>query len=149
MKVIDILHHDMIVTDLASSGKPDVLSELGVLLARQCSMMTADEITKVLVERERLATTGVGDGVAIPHGKVSGIPGILAAVGISRTGIAFDAVDNLPVHIFFALLAPPDAGGDHLRALAGISRLLKEPEIRDRLMAAREPEEILEIVRED
>ncbi len=146
MKLVDIIHPELICTDLTSSGKTDVLSELGTLLANKIETVDANEITKILVERERLATTGIGEGVAIPHGKTEGIETIYAAVGISRTGVPFDAVDNDPVHIFVALLAPLSSSGDHLRALARISRLLKDPGIRSQLMGVRETQELFDIL---
>ena len=150
MKLAEIIHPELICTDLTSSGKTDVLSELGALFAGKLPAVDTNEITKILVERERLATTGIGEGVAIPHGKADGIDSIYAAVGISRTGVPFDSIDNLPVHIFVALLAPLSSSGDHLRALARISRLLKDPQIRDQMMGVREAEELFDIlVRED
>jgi PTS system nitrogen regulatory IIA component len=150
MKLVDIIHPELICTDLTSSGKTDVLSELGELFANKVQTVGANEITKILVERERLATTGIGEGVAIPHGKTDGIDALFAAVGISRTGVPFDSIDNAPVHIFIALLAPLSSSGDHLRALARISRLLKDPDIRGQLMGVREKEELFDIlIRED
>jgi PTS system nitrogen regulatory IIA component len=150
MKLVNIIHPELICTDLTSSGKTDVLSELGALFTKKIQTVDANEITKILVERERLATTGIGEGVAIPHGKTDGIDTIFAAVGISRTGVPFDAIDRDPVHIFIALLAPLSSSGDHLRALARISRLLKDPDIRSQLMGVREAEELFDIlIRED
>ena len=150
MKLADIIHPELICTDLTSSGKTDVLAELGELFGGKLRSVDADEITKILVERERLATTGIGEGVAIPHGKTDGIDTLYAAVGISRTGVPFDAIDSLPVHIFVALLAPLSSSSDHLRALARISRLLKDPEIREQMMGVREAEELFDIlIRED
>ena len=149
MKLVDIIHPELISVDLKSRGKVDVLAEFGALMASHNKIVDEKTITRTLVERERLATTGVGDGVAIPHGKVEGLKEILAAVGISRTGVQFDAVDGEPVHIFVALLAPLSSSGDHLRALARISRLLKEPDIRNRLIDAETAQELYEVIREE
>ena len=149
MKLVDIIHPERIRVDLISGGKMDVLSELGGLLSGDGALVGADAVTQTLVDRERLATTGVGGGVAIPHGKLEGLRSILAAVGISRTGISFDAVDNAPVHIFVALVAPLNSSGDHLRALARISRLLKDPSIRRRLIEARSSEDVYDIIRQE
>lgn len=149
MKLIDIIHPERIRVDLTSSGKMDVLSELGALLSGGNEAFHADAVTQTLVDRERLATTGVGGGVAIPHGKLEGLKSILAAVGISRTGISFDAVDKAPVHIFVALVAPLNSSGDHLRALARISRLLKDPIIRRRLIEARSAADVYEVIRQE
>jgi nitrogen PTS system EIIA component len=142
MKLVDLIQPDAVKADLESSGKMDVLAELGGLLSRSCPNLEADEITRILVERERLATTGVGDGVAIPHGKAGNLDELAGAVGLSRTGIPFDAVDGEPVRIFFALIAPLNSTGEHLKALARISRLLKDPDFRERLTSCRGAEEI-------
>ena len=149
MNISNITGLESIATDLKSNGKMDVLSELGDLLASRIQDVSSQEITKVLVDRERLATTGVGSGVAIPHGKLSGINSIFVAFGISKTGIDFGAVDNAPVHIFVALIAPLDSSGDHLRALAQISRLLKDPDARDRLKSAGDGKQLLKILEEE
>jgi PTS system nitrogen regulatory IIA component len=149
MNLVEIITPESICTDLTSSGKLDVLAELGELLSKQAQGAGAEAITKTLVERERLATTGVGGGIAIPHGKLETIKKISAAVGISRTGVPFDALDGEPVKIFVALLAPLASSGDHLRALARISRLLKDPECRARMIEAADAQEIYKIVKED
>lgn len=149
MKLIDIIHPERIRVDLTSGGKMDVLSELGALLASGNSTVSVEAVTHTLVDRERLATTGVGGGVAIPHGKLEGLKTILAAVGISKTGIPFDAVDNAPVTIFVALVAPLNSSGDHLRALARISRLLKHSTVRRRLIEARSSQEVYEIIKQE
>ncbi len=149
MKLVEFIHLDLICTDLTSSSKMDVLAELGTLLASNNEQIEGTKATEILVERERLATTGVGEGIAIPHGKLEGLENILAAVGISKTGIPFDAVDDLPVNIFVALLAPLDSSGDHLRALARVSRLLKDPDIRKHMITARTPESVFEIISDE
>ncbi|MCP4675811.1 MAG: PTS sugar transporter subunit IIA [Deltaproteobacteria bacterium] len=146
MKLVDIIHPSRICTDLKSKGKMDVLAELGELLAEQGDDAKIQSITKTLVDRERLATTGVGHGVAIPHGKIEGLKSIVAAVGISRTGVPFDAVDDKAVHIFIALIAPLNSSGDHLRFLARISRLLKSPDIRARFIEAHDAEELFDMI---
>lgn len=149
MKLETIITPETICTDLASAGKLDVLGELGELLARGSSRLSPAAVTRILVERERLATTGVGEGVAIPHGKSDVLTQIVASVGISRTGVPFDSIDGAPVHIFVALMAPQSSSGDHLRALARVSRLLKDPAVRERLMGARTPQDAFEIIIEE
>ena len=149
MRIADFIKLDNICADLKSTGKMNVLAELAKLLEGDCPNTDEDQIAKILVERERLATTGIGDGVAIPHGKLSGIDGICAAIGISRTGIPFDAVDENPIHIFVALLAPQHSTGDHLKALARVSRLLKDPAFRNRLLESKTPTEIYNTLLEE
>jgi PTS system nitrogen regulatory IIA component len=142
MKLADFIDSGAISADLTSTSKMDVLAELGELLARICPEESAKDIAGILVDRERLATTGVGEGIAIPHGKSASLATIRGAVGISRTGISFDAVDGQPVHVFVALLAPLASTGDHLKALARISRILKEPTLRARLLEAASAAEV-------
>ena len=149
MRIADFIKLDNICADLKSTGKMNVLAELAKILEGDCPNTDDDQIAKILVERERLATTGIGDGVAIPHGKLSGIDGICAAIGISRTGIPFDAVDGNPIHIFVALLAPQHSTGDHLKALARVSRLLKDPAFRNRLLESKTPTEIYDALLEE
>lgn len=149
MRIADFIKLDNICADLKSTGKMNVLAELAKILEGDCPNTDEDQIAKILVERERLATTGIGDGVAIPHGKLSGIDGICAAIGISRTGIPFDAVDENPIHIFVTLLAPQHSTGDHLKALARVSRLLKDPAFRNRLLESKTPTEIYNTLLEE
>jgi nitrogen PTS system EIIA component len=150
MKISEFLLPEAVTSDLVSSGKLDVLSELGGLLASVCPNSNEDDIVAALVERERLATTGIGDGVAIPHAKSDRLTEIRGALGISRTGIPFDSVDGKPVHIFVALLAPQGVAGEHLKALARISKLVREPDFRNRLMTTQNARELYDaIVEED
>jgi len=149
MKIKDFISPASISVDLGSSAKMDVLAELGGLLAKASPRADEETITRVLVERERLATTGIGEGVAIPHGKLGDVSALCGAVGISRTGVQFDSVDGNPVHIFVALLAPANSASDHLKALARISRLLKDPDLRARLLEAKVPREAHDILLEE
>ncbi|MBN2527777.1 MAG: PTS sugar transporter subunit IIA [Deltaproteobacteria bacterium] len=150
MQIKEFLLPEAVTSDLESSGKLDVLSELGKLLSGVCKGASEADIVAALVERERLATTGIGDGVAIPHAKSDKLTEIRGALGISRTGIPFDAVDGKPVHIFVALLAPQGVASEHLKALARISRLVREPDFRNRLMTTQSARELYQaIVEED
>jgi nitrogen PTS system EIIA component len=147
MKLSEHLQPERISTDLSSSNKLEALTELGVLLAKPGNGPDTTEITKALLERERLATTGVGEGVAIPHAKLSGLEENRIAIGISRTGVDFDAIDGARVKIFFALIAPLSSSGDHLKILAQISRLLKDPEIRQRLIDVSDAATFISLIR--
>ena len=149
MKLSEHLKPELICTDLSSTNKLEVLTELGELLATVEDGPEAAEISKALLERERLATTGVGEGVAIPHAKLGELSGNRIAVGTSRTGVDFDAIDGGLVRIFFALIAPLASSGEHLRVLAQISRLLKDPEIRQRLIDAPDPESFISLIRSE
>jgi PTS system nitrogen regulatory IIA component len=138
MKITEIISEQSISAGLVSTEKKRVLAELSALLSNGSRGVRAEQILEVLQERERVATTGIGDGVAIPHGKVPGLARVIAAVGVSHDGVPFDAVDGADVHVFVALLSPAGGGaGDHLRVLARLSRLLREPAFRAELMAQR------------
>lgn len=150
MNFSDFLTPEAVSADLESSGKLDVLAELGAMLARVCPSADKEQITAALVERERLATTGIGEGVAIPHAKIDSLDKVVGAAGISRTGIQFDSIDGQPVHVFVALLAPTGSTTDHLKALARISKLARNPEFRKQLLGTRSNEEAFEaIITED
>ena len=100
----------------------------------------------VLLERERLGSTGIGDGIAIPHGKLSGLEEMVVSFGRSREGIAFEAMDGKPVHLFFLLMAPENSAGQHLKALAKISRMLKDANFRKSLLEAKMHEDLFRII---
>jgi PTS system nitrogen regulatory IIA component len=145
MKIIDILSKDRIVPSLGSRGKRDVIEELvGVLPTNGLDPV---RLVHVLMEREKLGSTGIGDGVAIPHGKLGEITHLLAAFGRSRTGVEFDSLDGKPAHLFFLLVAPEDSAGIHLKALARISRLFKDSQFRHTLMTAKDQDELYRIIR--
>src|SRR5690606_32449603 len=125
-----------IEASLRATDKTSVMEELAGLLARRVPGVGPKKLYDVLLDRERLSSTGIGDGVAIPHGKLAGIPGLTAAFGVSRSGIDFEAIDGKPTHLFFALLAPENSAGIHLKALARISRLFKNPNFRKAIVEA-------------
>ena len=135
MKILDFVRPELVVADIRARDKQSVLAELAALLASQVADIDADALTRVLVERERLASTAIGEGVAIPHGKM-GIDRLVGCVGLSRQGIDFESMDGRPTHLFFVLVAPENSTGIHLKALARISRLFKDPDFRSRLMLA-------------
>ncbi len=137
MRLHQILKEEFLSDNLLSDNKQDVLAELiNVLIASGLPMDKAKAID-VLQQREKLGSTGIGDGVAIPHGKVSDLPNLVIAFGRSKKGIPFDAVDGKPVHLFFLLMAPENSTGQHLKVLAKISKLLKTPEFRRKLIDAK------------
>ncbi|MCL4235331.1 MAG: PTS sugar transporter subunit IIA [Deltaproteobacteria bacterium] len=127
MRIVDYLPPGVIAPDLAAPGRDEALRELVALIARHEPDLDPDEAFRALRERERLGSTGVGDGVAIPHAKVPGLRRILAAFGRSLAGIDFDSIDAKPAHLFFAILAPDNSVGAHLSLLARISRVCQSP----------------------
>ena len=138
MKLKDILKKIAVCGDLKSTDKKDVLVELAKLSAEAYPNLSSDQVLQVLLEREKLGSTGVGNGVAIPHGKIPGLNTIIAVFGRSKKGIEFQSHDQKPALLFFVLLAPENVVGIHLQALARLSRLLKEESTRNKLFEVKD-----------
>lgn len=134
MNMKDVLKESCVIADLKGGTKKDVLTELISALKESGFIPNVGEAVSVVLEREKLGSTGIGEGVAIPHGKMKGIGHVLCAFGRSKKGVDFDAVDEKPVHIFFLLLAPEDSAGLHIQMLSRISRILRDPSFRKRLI---------------
>ena len=150
MKITEILSSELVEPDLKGQTKPEVLSELASLLAAKHSGIDLRSLTAVLSERERLGSTAIGDGIAIPHGKVRGVGQILGAFGRHIKGVDFESLDGKPTHLFFLLVAPEDSTSLHLKALARVSRLFKDAAFRESLLAAGDAAEIFRrLVEED
>ena len=149
MKVMEFLDVSAISLDMKSATKKDAIAELCELLTAQGKVKNNDAVVTALMEREKLGSTGIGQGVAIPHGKSDGVQDLVAALGISRKGIEFEALDGEPVHIIFLLIAPANSAGQHLKALARISRLLKDKFFRQSLKDAKSVEDIQKIILEE
>ena len=148
MNLTEILKRDFILEELEARNQHDVLAELVGVFAKGGVRFDPEAMLQVLLERERLGSTGIGDGIAIPHGKLQGLDEILLSFGRSSEGIAFDAMDGKPVHLFFLLMAPENSAGLHLKILAKISRMLKDPALRDNLLRAKSKERIWRIIEE-
>ncbi|MCJ2163915.1 MULTISPECIES: PTS sugar transporter subunit IIA [unclassified Pseudodesulfovibrio] len=136
MKLGEYLAKELILPDLVSVTKSDVLKELIVPLGDKYPEMDTDQAVRVLLEREKLGTTGIGDGIAIPHGKLDDLDKVVVVVGRSQKGVEFEALDHNPCTFIFLVLAPEQVAGMHLRVLAQISRLLKDEEFRKAFQAA-------------
>src|SRR5687768_17201110 len=149
MRIVDFIREDLILPELTAKAKLDVLAELAGHLASHHEGVGTEELVKVLVERERLASTAIGEGVAIPHGKLDAVGRLVACVGRARGGVDFDSMDGQPTYIFFVLVAPENSTGIHLKALARISRLFKDPEFRQRLLAAPDAHEVYRTIAEE
>ena len=141
MKILDNLKAEAIIADLRATDKKGVLQELTSVLT-EVSEVSQEEMVRVLLERERLGSTGIGGGIAIPHGKMKSISSLLMGFGRSRQGVDFDAMDGKRTHLFFLLLAPENSTGGHLKMLARISRLLKNSVFKERLMNAEDWREL-------
>jgi PTS system nitrogen regulatory IIA component len=149
MKISELLDPAAIVADLHGVAKREVLAELTDALLKTEPGLSRDDVLRVLMERERLGSTGIGDGVAIPHGKLKDIDRLLISFGLSRHGVDFDSMDGKPAHLFFLLVAPEESVGVHLKTLARISKLLKSTAVRERLQSAVDSAEIHRIIAEE
>ena len=136
MKITDILSEELVVPTLAGTSKEAVLRELACHIARLRPAIDADRLEAVLWERERLGSTAIGDGIAIPHGKLPGLTAVIGAFGRHASGVDFQSLDGKPSRLFFVLVAPEESVGQHLKALARVSRLLKDAAFRERLLTA-------------
>ena len=148
MNLTEILKRDFILEELEARNQHEVLDELVRVFAMGGVRFDPEAMLQVLLERERLGSTGLGDGIAIPHGKLQGLDEILLSFGRSSEGISFDAMDGKPVHLFFLLMAPENSAGLHLKILAKISRMLKDTALRNNLLQAKSKEEIWRIIEE-
>ena len=142
MKLSELLDESNIITDLNARDKKGVLEELVTAVINHEPSIDKHTLVKVLLERERLGSTGIGDGVAIPHGKYHGISQPLVSFGRSRSGLDFESMDGQPAHLFFLLVAPENSANVHLKVLATIARILKNSAFRKSLMEAGSREEI-------
>ena len=149
MKIMDFLNKNAISVNVKSQDKEGVIRELIDLLSNATEIKNKEDLIKAVLSREALGSTGIGQGVGIPHAKSQVVKELVAAFGLSRSGVNFDSLDGEPVHIFFLLIAPEESAGPHLKALARISRMLKDKYFRDLLKKAKDENEILRIIQEE
>ncbi len=148
MNIGELTEKNYIIKDLKSKTKKEVLAELSGVFSEGDVPVNGEAMVEVLLEREKLGSTGIGEGVAIPHGKLQGLENLIVSLGISKSGIDFESLDGNPVHIFFLLMAPENSAGQHLKALAKISRMLKDEDFKKALMKADSTDEMYTIVTE-
>jgi len=149
MKIEDILAPELVIPALRASDKAGVLRELAGLVAEHHPEIDRARLVQALEDRERLNSTALGDGVAIPHGKLPGLKRVFAAFGRSPEGVEFQSLDGKPTRIFFLLVAPEDSAGAHLKALARISRLLKDEPFRTKLLDAADAPALYAAIQEE
>jgi PTS system nitrogen regulatory IIA component len=149
MKVVDFLRPELVIAELGTSPKNEVLARMASHLAGHQAGVDAAALHKVLEEREILASTAIGDGIAIPHGKLDSVGQLVGALGRSTAGLEFDAIDGKPTHLVFMLVAPSTSTGIHLKALARLSRLFRDALFRQRLMEARDGLAMYQVISEE
>ena len=148
MRIQDIIPPEAVVDGLRAETKEGVLRELSEAVCRRLPALSPTRLTAVLMDREGLGSTGIGEGVAIPHGKTRLLDHLVAACGVSPGGMEFDSMDGEPAYLFILLVSPESLRGPHVKALANISRLLKEESVRLGLRQSRTPQEFLSLLRE-
>ncbi|MGD0916027.1 MAG: PTS sugar transporter subunit IIA [Thermodesulfobacteriota bacterium] len=149
MKIIDYLQEEWVIPDLQGTDKDSVLKELSGVLVKPCQVASAEELFQVLLDREKLGSTGIGEGIAIPHGRVRKLKTFLISFGRSIKGVDFDSIDRKSSHLFFLVMAPENSAADNLKLLGRIVTLLKDTTFRKRLMEAQSQRELFQIISEE
>lgn len=149
MKITDILKKEHIIADLAFNDKESVLEEFSDFLESKGTIKNKEALLHALIEREKLGSTGIGENVAIPHAKLDNIDTITTLFARSEKGVEFESLDKKPVHFICLVIAPVNSTGLHLKALARISRLLKNPALRDAILVATEVDKIYSLLTEE
>jgi len=148
MKILDVLHEETIITKLKSKDKKGVLEELVEPVAR-ITGINHEKLVRILMERERLGSTGIDGGIGIPHGKSKELDSLILGFGLSKSGVNFESMDGRPTHIFFLLFTPENSTGLHLKLLARISKILKNDDFKEKLINVSIVDEVLSIIREE
>jgi PTS system nitrogen regulatory IIA component len=146
MKIMDIFRKEYIIEELKAKTKRDVLAELSGVIRPGDGTIKHELMVNTLLDREKLGSTGIGDGIAIPHGKLADLDELIVSFGRSREGVEFDSMDGKPANLFFLLLAPENTTGLHLKALAKISKMMKDNAFRKKLMEAKSKDELYVII---
>ncbi len=149
MTLLEILSSETMIVGLKGNSKEEIIEELVDCLDAGDAISDRDKVLQAVVEREKIMSTGIGDGIAIPHGKSDAVQRLVAALGTHRRGVDFEALDGEPAFVFFLLVSPANVSGPHIKALARISRLLKNDEFKKSLTEASTPAEVLEAIAEE
>ena len=146
MNLLEILSPKSILVDLQGETKEEIIKDLVDALELGEAITDRDKVLQAVLEREKIMSTGIGDGIAIPHGKSDAVARLAAALGTQRRGVDFESLDGEPGYVFFLLVSPANVSGPHIKALARISRLLKNDEFKKKLIEAATPEELLRVI---
>ena len=143
---MDYLNEEWVIPDLQGTDKASILKELSSVLVKPCQVVSVEELLQVLLERERLGSTGIGEGIAIPHGRLKKLKEFLVCFGRSLKGVDFDSIDGKPTQLFFLVMAPENSAVENLKLLSRIVALLKEPSFKKRLIGAGSQRELFQIL---
>ena len=145
----ELLQGDLVIADIKAIDKVGVLREFAAHVLAAGKVLDVEELLRVLLAREAMGSTGIGDGVAIPHGKMHGMSDVLVAFGRSHRGVDYQSMDDKPAYLFFLLVTPEDRPGEHLKMLARISRILKNPALREKLRTVPDGRELRQLILEE
>jgi len=149
MKVLDYLKEEWVIPELQGADKGSVLKELSSVLVKPCQVVSVEELLQVLLDREKLGSTGIGEGIAIPHGRLKKLKRFFISFGRSVKGVDFDSIDGKPSQLFFLVMAPENSAVDNLKLLGRIVTLLKDASFKRRLIEARSQKELFQIIAEE
>jgi len=149
MSLTELLDESAILVNIKATEKREVIEELAATLTACGKVSDSSEMLQAVLEREKIMSTGIGKGVAIPHGKCKTVDKLVGVLGIKKEGVDFQSLDEQPVYLFFLLISPLNVSGPHIRALAHISRLLRHDQLRKRLIATENPHQVLELIAEE
>ena len=149
MKIIDYLDEEWVIPDLQGTDKASILKELSSVLVKPCKATSGEELLQVLLDREKLGSTGIGEGIAIPHGRLKKLKKFFISFGRSAQGVDFDSIDRKPSHLFFLVMAPENSAVNNLKLLSRIVTLLKESSFKKRLIEASTRKELFQIISEE
>ena len=149
MKISDILSSDVIAVDMDVADKEDAIKKIIELSAKSNKILDVEKVTRTINEREKLVSTGVGKGFAIPHGKTDAICDVVAAFIVTREPIDFDSIDGEPVRFIFLLIGKENLLNTHIKLLSRISRLMNKDEFREALLEAKTSEDVLKIFQDE
>jgi PTS system nitrogen regulatory IIA component len=149
MKILDYLQQEWVISELKGTDKRSVLEELSGVLVKPCEAASAEELVRVLLDREKLGSTGIGEGIAIPHGRLKKLKHFFIAFGRSVKGVDFDSIDRHPSQLFFLVMAPENSAVDNLKLLGRIVTLLKDASFKKRLIEASSPKELFQVIAEE
>ncbi|MEW6374584.1 MAG: PTS sugar transporter subunit IIA [Thermodesulfobacteriota bacterium] len=149
VKLLDYLKEEWVIPDLQGTDKRSILKELSSVLVKPCQMASSEELVQILLDREKLGSTGIGEGIAIPHGRLKKVKNFFISFGRSIKGVDFDSIDQNPSLLFFLVIAPENSAVENLKLLGRIVTLLKDTSFKKRLIGARSQKELFQIIAEE
>ncbi len=149
MKISDLLTENLVVTNLQGDSKDDIINSIVDLVGASPKVLDKEKVREAVLERERIMSTGVGDGFAIPHGKTHAVSDIVAAFAVTAKPIDYESLDEKPVRLVFILVSKVNMVGPHIKLLSRISRLMNKPDFRNKLLSVQSPKEIIELFKQE